>query len=382
MNLHKFKYIEGFFLNVLGLCFGVLILVFFEGGALADDPIDISLAPKGRVNESSTPELSWGCTPDASVAFNLIEDRTGNQIMDISWAPIRRVGSNRCGSSAQQHLAKKIIPPLKPFPPCKEKGCIRYATSAYGGLPPGDYTLTLRMKSSNEQISNFVSKFSIVENIYSNFSGDIPEWKPKNGIGNWSSSPGKYNVSGDTRGQAWISLFDGDVINNKKGAIFWDGRHFQIRMSPNCFSERCYAGLVLYNATLGRTNGIERDVRLEVVINGDQKLFIRAVSDESPNDYTVVLDGKNISQYIRNKLFYTIDVYVSLASRSGNIRVFIEDEPVFCGQNKVDFSGKSGVVFSSHEDIEGLEVEEFSVWPTPYLFHTCYWDLPYVPFNI
>lgn len=344
---------------------------------------DIAVYPTGRINDTATPTISWNCTDDDKAKFTLSEGWNGHTIMDLEWAPIVRTDrAGRCSTRSWNTVGKKIIPPLKPWPPCKGKpGCVRVVSSPYGGLPAGKYILTVSLMSKDGNVQSYRSDFAIVENIYSDFSSDAAGWEVLRGAGNWTALGGQYNVRGNSRGEEWVSLYTGDVIIGRKGNKFYSGRHFQARLAPNCSNERCYAGIVLYNSYFGSSNGVDRYARSEVIISGDQKLSIRNVSDDAPGQYRAVLDRKDISDLISDKTVYTLDVYVSMTGKNGGIRVFIDKTLVFCGSNSNALDGNTGLVFSSNEGFESLDVDEFIVRPTPIGFHSCYWDLPYVPVN-
>lgn len=338
---------------------------------------ELKIHPNGEINEVSNPKISWSCTSDTSAKFTIAEARTGRNIQESPWSLIAKIGaSERCSLSGHNLAGQKIAPPLKPFK-CDKPGCIRYATPTYGGLLPGDYTLTLTLRANQDQPKVYTSKFSITNNIYSSFSNDDPNWKAV--YGNWKSIYGQYSITGNSRGKPWISIYDGQVIKDRKGSKFEDGRYFEIRMSPGCSSERCYAGIVTAMTKLGETNGIIRYSRSEIVISGNYKLYVRTSTDNNPGFYWVALNGLDVSKYISGKPSYTLGVYISSPAIYGSFNVFIDGEFVYCGNNSISNSGHTGIVFSSHEDFESLDVDEFSVSPTPVLFHTCYWRLPYIP---
>lgn len=352
--------------------------------AIAGDNIqDIALYPTDKVNETSAPVISWNCTDDDQAKYTLSEDSSGRTIMDEKWIPIMKTNKvGRCTIRGWNVVGKRITPPLKPFPPCNPRlSCVRVSTPIYGGLPVGSYTLTLALKSNEGNEKIYTSKFTIAENIFSDFSNDSAEWKPISGEQNWIAFGGQYNVRGNSRGKEWVSIFIGDVLLGKKGSRFYSGRHYQAILSPNCSNERCYAGIVLYNSFYGSSNGVDRYDRSEVIISGDQKLSIRYVSDSEPGKYWAVVDRKDISNIISDKISYTLDVYISRPGIGGNIRAYIDKNLVYCGVNNNAIDGNAGLVFSSNEKFESLDVDEFIVQPTPINFHTCYWDLPYVPLN-
>ncbi|TLU65036.1 hypothetical protein FFB58_18715 [Enterobacter sp. MF024] len=362
----------------------LLLSFLFCHFAIAEGDVqDIALYPTDKVNETSAPVISWKCTDDDQVKYTLSEDSSGRTIMDEKWFPIMQANKvGRCTIRGFNTVGKRITPPLKPFPPCNPShSCLRVITPRYGGLPVGSYTLTLALKSKEGNEKIYASKFTIVENIFSDFSNDSANWKAISGEQNWIALGGQYNIRGNSRGKEWVSIYIGDVLLDKKGSRFYSGRHYQAILSPNCSNERCYAGIVLYNSYYGSSNGVDRYDRSEVIISGDQKISIRYVTDSEPGKYWAVVDRKDISSIISDKISYTLDVYLSRPGIGGNIRAYIDKNLVYCGVNNNAIVGNAGLVFSSNEQFESLDVDEFIVQPTPFHFHTCYWDLPYVPQN-
>ncbi|WP_409268179.1 hypothetical protein [Pseudomonas sp. KCJK9044] len=358
-------------------CLALSVLSFSVDASNRNTQAELSIYPKGQINEKSNPQISWNCTSDTSARFTLTENRTGKIIQDIPWTFIASMGApGRCSLNGYNVAGKKIVPPLRPFK-CDKPGCIRYVTPTHGGLLPGDYTLTLALKTNQDSPNIYTSNFSIIHNIYSSFSSDEANWRAI--YGEWNSNFGRYSIKGNSRGEPWVSVYDGQVVSNRKGSAFIDGRYFEIRMSPNCSSERCYAGIVTAMARLGETNGVVRYARSEVVITGDYKLYVRTSTDDEPGFYWVALNGLDVSKFISGKSSYKLGVYISSPGNYGSFNVFIDGDFVYCGNNSVSNYGRAGIVFSSHEDFESLDVDEFSVSPTPVLFHTCYWRLPYIP---
>lgn len=376
-----------FFLRLMDIIVKHLSIIFisiYGHLSMAGENVqDIELYPTGDINETATPKISWKCTGDDYEKLVLSENSTGHTIMDTEWGSIIKANLGRCTSNYWHTVGKKIVPPLKPWPPCNGKpGCINVATSSNGGLPTGKYTLTVSLKSKEGSVQSYTSNFAIVENIYSDFSNDAAGWEAIRGVGNWTALAGEYNVRGNSRGEEWVSIYTGDVFLGRKGSSkFYDGRHYQAILSPNCRNERCYTGIVLYNMIMNTPDGFVRYARSEVIISGDQKLSIRYVREDEPGRYWAVLDRKDISNLISDKASYTLDVYVAGPYKGRVIRVYIDKNLVYCGSNNNAIDGNAGIVFSSNEEFESFSVDEFIVRPNPIDNLYCYWDLPYVPEN-
>jgi hypothetical protein len=342
-----------------------------------DNP-DVDLWPSGEINDSATPSVSWSCTSDSAAMLTLYEKSSGKVIRESPWSPIEKSSGSRCSVKGHYLLGKKIVPPAKPYV-CPYPNCIRYATPQHGGLPPGGYTLSLGLRSPEGKIAHYETKFEIISNIYSSFS-DSDGWKILNNTGNWEAMGGQYRAQGNTLGQPWISLYRNNVFKGRNGHKFYDGRLYEVRMSPNCFNDRCFAGVVTGLSVSGETNGIARYWRREVIVTGEQKLYIRLATSSNPDLYVEELSGVNVSEFISGKASYTLKVYLSGQSAGSVYRVYIDNAFVRCGLINNEVSGPAGLVFSSREDFESIDIDEFLVWPNPNPL-PCFWELPYVPIN-
>jgi hypothetical protein len=330
-----------------------------------NSPEDI-IYPKGDVNDTSRPQIKWVCSPGYTEAkVKVVDLKTGSPIYELDWNKFSTYGGSTC--SLNEQIGKKIIPPIPRPAPCRTPGCINFLPPRHIGLEDGDYQLQLQLRGGEHPEKTLTSHFSIIENFRSNFSLDAEGWTPISGKDNWLGGGGQYMVSGDTKGAPWMSIYTLPIMVNSWKNQFEDGRKFSMKMSPGCFNENCYAGIVTYMREIGATGGVKRYSRYEIVISGDSKLHIRSVRDGFPT--RELLSKFDISKYVKGKTSYTLTVHQSSPQNYGSTRVLIDNDLVYCDRPLFDLvSGYAGIIFSSRESSDSLSVDEFTVSPTKYMY--------------
>lgn len=366
------------------------MIIFFISSANASNLKNTSLnsqqikfiSPVSKINHNSAPSIIFECVEGYTKGKFHLRDDKENSVYKTDLFKVSTNNNYPYPDNNYCYLfgnnSRAAEPPVRSETVGKRRGSI----SQRRGLKLDTlYNLTLTLKGDGLPPIIGDTEFSIVENLYSDFSSDAKGWTIIRGP--WKVFHGKYNITGNSRGKSWLTIYPENLVLGRKKEEWPPGNYwmgipagklnyiFETRINLNCSGAECLGGIALY----GKYHAPER--WFEIVVSGDKYLSVRIQSTGySPVVFTHRLHvkdkiGNNQDFWLKAKVTYDNEVLIYI---NNQFVKSVRGESFWPKLNEVTYMGHNSypsLVFISYESTDSMSVNEVNIRPSRDL-HTKY----------